>query len=343
MQGFGFTAHGRTAFGATGGYPCTVEKLSDFNRGDLAVRFALGAPARAVATGLRKEKLDHVKWYALPDGAGSILVAVYAPPSDFFARAGIHTILTTATRALKDAGVQPSENCPLCGLAACDGYACLEGEWRPVHLACLKTRLELPDEDHTPPRKTSGHVLTGIAGALVGALFGALPIWALALSRDTLYWALYAFIPILSGLAYRTARGKASTNVAGIAVLCPSLLAALVLEQVYFQLWLSHQQQANIPFSVSVPYYIATHSFASSVREMLFCLLALVVGYLATMAMLRRYSQGGINPGRVVRGTKFIRSTAMPIRPLPMPGQPDELDDAADHSTPAQGGDKNEQ
>lgn len=331
MQSFGFATHGRIAFGEVQGYPCAAEKLSAGDSGDFAFRFAVNGLVRGAAKALRTQKLEHVRWHADVDiQGGGVLVAMYTPPSDFYARAGIHTLMTAAVTQLKAENLSPPDECPLCQLTGCDVDAWLEGELRPAHAACLKTRLDLPEADHSPPPKRKGNLALGILGAVLGALLGAVPVWALMLNRGMNYMALYAFIPILSGLAYRSLRGKASVNAAAAAVLASSVAATFLLELIWYQLVLSATMGANIPFTLSVPIYFQQHSFLSAIQGMLFCLLFMLVGYLVISVVLRRTFGAGLERQVTIRGAKFIRDTALPKGGLKKP-------EAAENTSKPQG------
>lgn len=314
METFGAKTSGDLAFGATEGFPYSVQLIERGEPPQLLFQFVLNGNTRKLAAGLKKKQLPFTRWFAGPAKGGHLLAAVLTPPSEFYLKASITDLLAAATTAGAAAGLAPPQSCPLCHLPGCDAYAFLDEGYRPTHTACLGTRLALPQQDTRTKKTVRGHVLTGILGALLGAFIGALPIWAMALSKSTLYWALYVFIPILSGLCYRLCRGKANLNVAGLSVLLSSLLLAFALEQVWYWLLLSARYGINIPFSISISQYLKTHTLLITLREMLMCLVALLVGFVATTVFLRRYAAEGQVPPRILRGAGFIRATAMPIK-----------------------------
>ncbi|MGD9560070.1 MAG: hypothetical protein AB7V55_05630, partial [Oscillospiraceae bacterium] len=316
MAGFGCHSIGRTAFGVAGALPYSAELVGKAEgKQQFVFRFVLDGAAKPALAFLKEREAPHLRWQSEADAAGdgSVLVATFTPPSDFYAKAGIHGLLAQAQDAAAAGGLHTPEACPLCGQARCDRYACLDGAYRKTHAACLSARLRLPENDYTLPQKVKGNVFTGILGALLGAFIGALPNWAIALSRGQIHWALYVFIPILSAMVYRLLRGKASRAIAGVSVLLASLVAAFALEQVWYWLVLSHNLGHNIGFSVSIASYFSTHNITTVVREMLFCLIALLVGYFVSIVLLRRYAAGGTQPPRVVRGAGFVRESARPI------------------------------
>lgn len=312
MQKYGCIGKGSLVFGVTHGRPFTGQLYQPQSLEMLFTFVADGSVKPALAA-LRRQKLPNLRWFAEQDPAGGVLVALYTPQSDFYAKAGIHTLLSAATTALDDAGLGVPESCPFCSLGQCDSYAYLEEAYRPVHGACLQSRLDLPNEDTHLPATVRGRVLNGFAGAFLGALIAALPIFAYAMSSGRIYWALYAFIPLLSGLVYRLFRGKANSNLASLTVLASSLLMAFSLELVWNWLVLTNTYNLAIPFIDSVQEYFRSHTFFTSLREMLFCLLALTVGFVAITVFLRRYEAEGYEPAKVIRGGAYVRGSAMPI------------------------------
>lgn len=330
MQELGCHAVDGTAFGEKEGLPFSAQWRESGMETELLFHFAAAADTRALVARLKKEKQPHLRWFAENGEEGHALVALYRPPSDFYAKSGIYNLLHQVAALQAEGALAPPENCPLCGLAGCDACACLAEVYRPVHAACVNTRLTLPEKDEKVPETGGGHILTGILGALLGAFIAALPIWTFALNDGTVHWVLYAFIPLLSGLCYRMMRGRASSGWAGISVLLASLLAAMVLELIWFWVLLSNEYGQTIPFFITVQRYFASHSLGSTLRDMLSCLLALFAGYLATTVFLRRYVQDGVVPRHTVRGAAYVRSTLRPrgqsgpdAKPADEPTQPE--------------------
>lgn len=305
--------------GSFKGWPFSARLLQDTDAPEVLVRFLSPPKTKELAHKLNREKQPHIRWYAeVSDKNEPVLDAVARMPSDFYVKATIHTILNVAVKNFEEMGLAPPDVCSLCGLPHCDCMGYLYGAFRPLHQGCLDTRLQLPPEDRVLPERISGHVLTGVLGALLGALVAALPIWSLALTNGRIHWALYAFIPLLSGLCYRLFRGKAIHNVASLAVLLSSLAATMLLELVWYWLVLTTTYGTNIPFWQSVQHYFAYHTLFSSLREMLFCLLALFVGFMAVNVFLRRYAENGHQPRQVIRGADYTRSTVCPLCESPV-------------------------
>lgn len=317
MGEFGAAARDGTACGARFGYPYSVELAEGTRVPEFTFRFVLSQSARPAWEALKKDPGPHTRWFHEPDamGGGGVLGAVLRPPSDFYAKAAVHGVLGRAVETLRAEGLAPPEACPLCEGPGCDVHALLGDCFRPAHKACLDTRLALPEEDVVKPVRLRGFYLTGILGAILGALIGGLPNFALALSEGRINAPMYAFIPILSALVYRLVRGKASRNYSNIVVLAASLGAAFLLELIWYWLVQAAPLGYMVSFWATSAQYFATHTFALTLREMLISLICLAVGCIPAAFVLRGWARSGRTGGETVRGAAYVRQSAAPIRP----------------------------
>lgn len=340
MAGFGAHSAEGTAFGSREGFLYSAA----FTKGppdEILFRFAVGGPVKQVVRELQEKQNVHITWYAESDpgshdGHGGVLVALAEPPSDFYAKATVHTLLGGAVAALAAAGLRPDETCTLCALGRCDTAALLEYSYRNTHKACVETRLELPEEDRMPAKaKTQGHVLTGILGALLGAFVAALPNWSQALNQYKLSPVLYALIPVVSALLYRVFRGKPNKVVSLVTVLGASFAAAFALELVWNWIVLTNQSGQNLAFAETMARYFASNTVVSALREMLFSLVFLVVGFFPGSVLLRRYFEENDKPPEIVRGAAYVRATMPP--PPEEEGGPGLLEDASEKGNDTDG------
>ncbi len=314
MQAQGCHTNKRMAFGVKGGFPYSVEmQYVDEPNAELVFRFFVNGSTHTAAAKLNKQKLANLHWFSDSASGGGTLECVLSVSSEFYLRAGLYDVLHSAPATLTGLNLAPPQACPLCGLENCDTYADLEGGFRATHAECLSSRLSLPEQDSEPTKRVRGNVLTGILGALFGALVASAPIFAMAMNNGTIYWALYAFIPIASGFLYRTFRGKANINIAGLSVLFSSLLFAFILEMIWYWMVLSATFDVNIPFYSSIQTYFATHTLVLTLQEMMFCLAALLAGFLGISIMLRRYANSSLETVAPTRGAAYVRASAMPI------------------------------
>ncbi len=332
MDAFGGHARGGLALGRRGAFPWSAELLSTGGVPAIRFRFAAYGDVQRAASLLKDEKPDFVKVYTEPDSvtSGMVLVALAEPPSDFYTKSTVHSVLSGAEQALAAAGATPYELCALCHQPPQpDVFAWLDGDCRPAHMSCVITRLSLPESDYKTPRTVRGHYATGVLGALFGAFVATLPNLSQALNAGRISSVLYAFIPLLSALCYRLFRGRSNRNFAGLVVLAASLLAAFASELFWYWLAYSAAAGATATFATSTAHYFSMHTFASALGGMVWPLLFMMVGFLPATILLRRFFAGGATGGETVRGARFVRETAFRIEPPdaeppPKPAPPDE-------------------
>lgn len=318
MAGFGCKTIGNMALGAAGVYPYSAELESS---SPLAVEFGFVAHGKisSALSYIKSLKQPHLKWSITQSKGTSTLCCTMEPPSDFYAKAEVHTLLHTAKKALEKYGCTPPDKCLICGSGGCDALAYIEG-YRPVHSLCLKTRLDLPEQDETVhARPETISYFTGFAGALMGALIGAMPSLFQIIGSGRINTLMYAFIPIISALFYRLARGKKNQNFAAVAVLASSLGAAFLLEQIGYWAVISDFFSYEITFSSSIQNYLANHSFSGAVKQMMFSLAFLLVGYFASTILLRRYAAQTSSDSYTRRGAKFALASETPINQAHVP------------------------
>lgn len=114
--------------------------------------------------------------------------------------------LAAAAAAMQEAGLRPSDTCPLCGAAGCDaaGYA---GGYVNVHRACVENQTQLTAQ-RVEDNRLNGNYFTGMLGALLGGLVGAIPAVLMRDFGSYLVAVLYALIPLGANYGYRLFKGK---------------------------------------------------------------------------------------------------------------------------------------
>lgn len=340
QEGFACSITGKAAFGVHDGWPYSVEMDRKTGESAFGFRLVVCGRLRSMLARLKEQAVPHVVWDeeydrgaakypAAPETTANahtaILTAWLTPPSDFYAKGDIHSVLVAATAALEAEHLHPPAACPLCGLARCDAWAFLDDGYRAAHIACLDARLDLPEKDETPSPRAMGFLPLGILGALVGAVFGALPNFAMAMGQEPrLHFALYAFIPIFAALGYRVARGKAVGWQAWVTVLAASFAATFGLELVWAWVEQSFMAQQNLPFGLTTARYFQNNNIVTAVRQMLLYLLMVMVGMFPARVILRHYEKKGTIYPRPVRGAAYVRQSITPINPA----APDETNDA---------------
>ncbi|MDL2252521.1 hypothetical protein LJC49_00405 [Ruminococcaceae bacterium OttesenSCG-928-I18] len=304
------------ALGYQQGFPLSVEFNKNAETTEFFLRVVVDRDAKPARKRLKEQEQGSVKWFSEKDeeGEGGVLVGVLAPPSDFYAKGAVHGAAVAAAETLKELDYAPPSRCPLCDGEGCDRYAYLAEGCRATHKLCLQTRLDLPEKDTKTPLKARGFYLTGILGALLGASIAALPNWSQALSKGTINSVIYAFIPFLSALLYRLFRGKANRIAGGVIVMVSSLIVAFLLELVWYWLVTTNMAGYNMSIATTTALYFESHSLAQTVKEMMFSLLFLILGFFPAFILLRRYAASGTTGGRLERGALFVRQSAFSVK-----------------------------
>ncbi len=283
----------------------------------LELRIVTCKEAKQCVKELKSKGHAHIAWRTEKDelqSTGYVLVASMSPPSNFYVKSTLHTALMDSIAVLTEHNYLPPKVCPLCEQASCDCWAHVEDECRPVHLRCLKDRLDLPQDDKKIVKKTYGTYWSGVLGALIGAAVAALPNWAQALSDGSVNQVLYLFLPFMAALLYRLFRGKANLVVAGITVLAASLLVAFGLELIWFWVTATNEAGYNISLAETTALYFEIYSWRLTFQNMAFSLLFLILGFFASSILLRRYVNARMVSEQVIRGSKFVNKSAFSIQ-----------------------------
>lgn len=139
--------------------------------------------------------------------------------------------MRTVSGMLREEGALIPDTCPLCRKKGCDALALVNG-YVPVHRECCQqgaydtvAREEL--------NRVQGSYITGIVGALVGGLVGAIPTLLTIWFLERIWALLYALIPLCAYWGYRMLRGRMNRGCVVI-VLLSSVFQLFAIEQIYF-------------------------------------------------------------------------------------------------------------
>ena len=104
-------------------------------------------------------------------------------------------------------GVAPLDRCPICNKSGCDAAAPMGGVMALAHMDCLKQRAE-KTKARLEDGEFSGSYLTGIIGALLGAIVGTLPNLLLIVFLQRVFALAMCLIPICAYYGYKLFGGK---------------------------------------------------------------------------------------------------------------------------------------
>lgn len=316
MEEFHCHTQAKLAFGQAKGYPFCIEHQRNGGESIFIASFLVDGNAKPCLGPLKENAGEYITWWVENDvhmGNGALLMARIETPTEFYIKSTIHTLLAAGPGTLQGAGLKPPVVCPLCQQQNCELYAYIDDGYRMTHQACLDNRLDIPENDQVQPAKTKGNYALGAVGALLGALLGLTPNWSLAFNNGRISSLFYIFIPVFSAMFYRLFRGKANRIAAALIVLGSSVLAAFLLELVWYWLALTSQMGHNISLAQSTASYFQNHTLMLTVQEMFSSLLFLLGGYIPASILLRKYTGDGELPAKVIRGARLVRASAMPV------------------------------
>lgn len=196
----------------------------------------------------------------------------------------LSSLLSLLTRSLREAGIAPSDVCPVCGQSGCDAYADLGG-YTAVHRACVES---MADQTQARARSAvrSGNYFTGFLGALLGGLVASIPT-IIAQFAGYLVGYLYALIPLGAYYGYKLFRGRMNRG-AFVCTLLASIFHLFSIEQIYFYIWI-HQRYDIWPSLLdTVALYFQRMGFADIVESMGMSVLFMGLGLWISWGSIRR-------------------------------------------------------
>lgn len=287
------------AFGVCQGYPFAVS-LHKGMQSLLDVSFWFGAKAPGKVFRELRRAMKPFKASAMhpaPNRLGFMLSCRGEDTEQKFDDA-----LAAAVAVFAAAGLSAPVQCPICHRAGCDTLAVVGGGYVPVHRACLDAALARQAES-AQRSLTGGNYFTGVLGALLGAMVGALPslltIWFLSRA----FGLLFALIPIGAYQGYKLCRGRLNRAATAVAVVV-SVLQVFVLEQALFYIAIVTQLDYWPNVLESVGYYFQVMSFGDMIGDMAVPLLFVGLGIWVAWRMI---SQTGAT---ALQGVDFANATA---------------------------------
>ncbi|MDL2293709.1 hypothetical protein LJC60_03660 [Ruminococcaceae bacterium OttesenSCG-928-D13] len=129
----------------------------------------------------------------------------------------------------REFGLMVPALCPICRQPGCDSYAYYGGAYRPVHGHCVQTD-SYRQQEKVQLNEATGSYGTGVIGAVLGGVVGALPTVLLIVFLNVISAWLCALIPLGAYFGYKLLRGRLSGPVPLLSVILVSLLMVPVTE-----------------------------------------------------------------------------------------------------------------
>lgn len=222
---------GKAAYGVENDYPAAV-----FFVGAKQWRIALTAVIDNFKEVRKSLKEQLGKKYGFQYANNHLTYDIIVTNKDY--QETLNEALTEVTRALHQMGIKPSAVCPICGQSNCNVLVSYANGYDPAHKSCLD---QMANHVRTKAEKStqSGNYITGIIGALLGAVIGALPSVLSIIWVERIYAILFALIPLASYYGYKLLKGKMTTAVIPITIVF-SIVGVYVIEIVlliYYMIW----------------------------------------------------------------------------------------------------------
>lgn len=201
----GFSRIGCIAYGTEGDYPVLIQYLTSSQWRITFTANIAQPPTLQSRLAVQFPKRTAAKILCKPDSVAFTLCFHGENPLELYQYA-----LSIVMNSLSASGVFPLTFCPFCGQDNCDSLCVVQDRYAPVHEACATRTYPpavLPNESSTP---SSGNLVTGIIGAILGLLVGGLPQFALNLISGYSLAALYLLPALFAFGGYKLFRGSDS-------------------------------------------------------------------------------------------------------------------------------------
>lgn len=204
----------KMAFGNTDGFPIYVE-VKALRKGLMDVYINIG---NASWQEVRKDFMDmgkEIRCKVFYERQTIKLTYVLSPQT---MRAEFPVFLKRIASILRKNGVEPPKNCVICEKENCDSLAFIGTENNPIHKQCLQDYL-MKVRNKVEDNRRWGNYFTGLVGAVLGMVVGAIPLIFSMWIVNQLFSVLFVLIPISTYFGYKFFRGKMNAFVIILAIL----------------------------------------------------------------------------------------------------------------------------
>ncbi len=233
LQLKGYTVVNNSAFFELNGYPHTITATKAGKNASVAIQFRVASlPEKQFKNELKRALPKGVVLGIAKAVSGQATLSLTLPAKDELFTNTLNQVIRDVTSSLRSAGIAAPSVCPVCRREGTDAYALLANAYVPAHRACVEEtcRNSVASIEH---RQANGNYLAGAAGALIGALIGAVPTFLTVVFLERISLWLCALIPLAAYGGYRLLYGK-MTRFATVIILLCSLMQSFVLVQALF-------------------------------------------------------------------------------------------------------------
>lgn len=265
--GRGWKVVEQTALGTSKGYPFSARFQSQ-GGGSISIAFRIDASMTLKALKTMRKALP--KGFGLALGAleetGITLSCLVKRAEDL--SLALPQAMDVVTAGLRELGSVPPQTCPICRKPGCDATAMVRGHVA-VHAACME---RFGQQAMTNAQEgLKGNYFTGLIGALLGGLVGAVPAVLCLNFMDYYVGLLYALIPLGASYGYKLFKGKRN-QMSFVCTLLSSVLNLATVEflTIYIQLGMVRESLPTLGFAMRtfLSYVESGDIFASGVMNL---------------------------------------------------------------------------
>jgi len=170
-------------------------------------------------------------------------------PSPWYERA-----MCVVEAALREEGVVPPVQCPICERPGGDTLAYYDGRPAIVHMSCLRQWKDAQQERLELKKQNSGYV-RGILGGLIGGIVGAIPALLAMVIFNILAALLFALIPMGIYFGWKLLGGKLSRVTTVFTIIC-ALVLTLVVEVIFTWLYIRAESIPDFMLPEVIDWYL---------------------------------------------------------------------------------------
>lgn len=237
MEARQFKVYGMNAFGVMGEYPVNVVAS-----GSRLWNFVFAVDMTDAKQQLKELRKENKKKYAFAQHNFGLAVSVTM--KDQQAEQDYDTVVRELTAAFRQKGIRPAKTCPFCKQGDCDVLVAhgVTGQgmigYVPAHRHCVDN-MAAQTVDKAQKNEENGNYITGVIGAILGAIVGTLPSLFTILAMEKIYAVLFALIPLCIYGGYKLLKGKMNKFVIALTVIL-SILSIILLNMEELLYYLVH-------------------------------------------------------------------------------------------------------
>ena len=309
MEQRGFKVVGKAAYGMAGDYPLMVSYLAPRQW-----RVTLTAGIDDWKS-FYKEMKRELK-YACSYDSSHLSAVIVLKAKNY--QETFDKLLSDLTGYLRGSGVRVPQTCAACGQPGCDALCCHGGGYDPVHQGCLEQMIGAVREK-AAHNQSKGNYLTGLIGAVLGAIVGVLPSVLSVLWTEKIYAMLFALIPLCIYHGYRLCKGKMNKAVIALTIVL-SVVSVYLLEIILLLAEIMEEYGATVAEAAGFLGYLLPDPgiWGAMTSDSIFSFVFIALGIWIAWGQISRTATGEVRTAEGLRATVLPYGEALRTQPAPV-------------------------